>query len=78
MPYHTKDQLPAALKSKLPDHAQDIYMRTFNAAWDEYGAISKSRGGDNSKEETAHRIAWAAVKQKFIKKADGEWKEKEG
>ena len=31
------------------------------------------RRGDATREETAHRVAWAAVKEKYAKGDDGEW-----
>jgi cation transport regulator len=61
MPYATNADLPPPLRRILPEHAQDIYRAAFNSAWDEYGG-----------EETAHRVAWAAVKRKY-RKANGSW-----
>ena len=74
MPYDTLDALPDQVKKNLPKHAQEIYKEAFNSAWDEY-ADPEERRDDASREETAHKVAWAAVKQSYEKK-DGEWVEK--
>ncbi len=65
MPYATNDDLPAPVRAHLPQHAQDIYRRAFNSAWEQYG-------GD---EDTARRVAWAAVKRRYVK-AGREWVER--
>lgn len=74
MPYDTLDALPDSVKENLPKHAQEIYKEAFNSAWDEY-ADPEERHGDVSREETAHKVAWAAVKHRYEKK-DGKWIEK--
>ncbi len=76
MPYQTTADLPDSVKNVLPAHAQEIYMEAFNSAWDEYDRPEERRG-DSSREETAHRVAWAAVKNKYEKnEKTGKWKEK--
>ena len=65
MPYLINDDLPPAVRNHLPYHAQDIYREAFNHAWHEY-AIAANR------EEIAHRVAWAAVKRKYVKMGS-EW-----
>jgi len=71
MPYDTINELPDAVKNTLPDHAREIYRAAFNNAWTEY-AESEDRKDGASREEVAHRVAWAAVKKKYEKK-DGSW-----
>jgi cation transport regulator len=71
MPYNKVSELPDSVKDNLPKHAQEIYLSAYNNAWDEY-ASPQDRRGDASREETAHRVAWAAVKQKY-KKQDDKW-----
>lgn len=71
MPYDTKEELPDNVRSNLPDHAQEIYLKAFNSAWDEY-ADPKERRGDDDREEVAHKVAWSAVKQEYHKEG-GEW-----
>lgn len=62
MPYLSNDELPEPVRNALPAHAQDIFREAFNHAWDQYGG----------REETAFRVAWAAVKKRY-KKLGGEW-----
>lgn len=69
MPYKTNDELPDKVKNNLPEHALDIYRKAFNNAWDEYNSPKKRRS-DESQEEVAHKVAWSAVKEKYIKKGD--------
>src|SRR5512134_2007895 len=59
MPYRTDEELPDSVKNNLPAHAQDIYREAFNSAWEEYEDASKRRGNE-SREEVAHKVAWAA------------------
>lgn len=72
MPYSKREDLPESVMSVLPPHAQDIYKEAFNSAWDEYKSPSDRKKG-GSREETAHRVAWAAVKKKYEKGADDKW-----
>ena len=74
MPYDSISDLPDAVRDALPKHAQEIYLAAFNNAWEEY-AKPKDRRGGASREETAHKVAWAAVKQKYEKTGD-RWVEK--
>lgn len=69
MPYKSTADLPDSVRNNLPGHAQEIYQEAFNSAYDEY----KERGPDG-REETAHKVAWAAVKKKYRKDDDtGKW-----
>lgn len=72
MPYAHNSDLPESVRDHLPDHAQAIYREAFNHAWDEY-ADASARRGDESREETAHKVAWSAVKAKYERGADGRW-----
>jgi len=72
MPYTRKDDLPEDVRDALPEHAQEIYRKAFNSAWEQY-ADPEDRRGDQSREATAHQIAWSAVKQTYEKNDDGEW-----
>lgn len=62
MPYLVNAELPPGVQRALPPHAQDIYREAFNHAWSEYGG----------EEARAHRVAWAAVKRRYVK-GDGQW-----
>jgi cation transport regulator len=76
MPYKKVTELPESVRNNLPSHAQDIYMKAFNSAWDQYDKPEERRG-DASREETAHKVAWAAVKKEYEKdEHSGEWKRK--
>lgn len=72
MPYRTLAELPDSVRDHVPKHAQEIYKEAFNSAWDEYKDPGDRRG-DAGREETAHRVAWAAVKQKYEKGDDDRW-----
>ena len=69
MPYDKTTELPDSVKDNLPKHAQEIYRAAFDSAWEEYSDASKRRG-DDSREETANKVAWAAVKEKYEKRND--------
>lgn len=72
MPYKTLEELPENVRNHLPEHAQEIYKEAFNSAWEEY-ADPAARRDDASREEVAHRVAWAAVKKKYEKNEQGRW-----
>lgn len=69
MPYDRNSDLPKAVQDNLPEHAQTIYRKAFNNAWEQYKHPSERRG-DADREETAHRVAWAAVKDSYEKQGD--------
>lgn len=76
MPYNNLDDLPDQVKNVLPSHGQEIYQSAYNNAWKEYKNES-DRNGDSSREETAHRVAWAAVKNVYEKNKEGNWVKKQ-
>lgn len=63
MPYARTTELPDSVRDNLPKHAQEIYQKAFNSAWDEYG----------NDEPRAHRVAWGAVERSYHKNTDGRW-----
>lgn len=75
MPYSNISELPDGVQNVLPKHAQDIYKEAFNSAYEEYKNPANRRG-DADREETAHKVAWSAVKQKYQKGDDEKWHEK--
>jgi cation transport regulator len=75
MPYANNSDLPESVTKHLPDHAQDIYRSAFNSAWDEYKSPKERRNSSETREQVAHKVAWAAVKKKYTKKED-QWVEK--
>jgi cation transport regulator len=77
MPYRTPAELPESVREHLPKRACEIYLKAFNSAWDQYDKPEERRG-DASREETAHKVAWAAVKKAYQKDGrTGNWKKKE-
>ena len=72
MPYDRITQLPDSVKDNLPKHAQEIYKEAFNSAYDQYDKPSERRG-DSGREETAHKVAWSAVKKDYEKGEDDKW-----
>ena len=64
-----------SVKNSLPSHAQDIYREAFDNAWSAYQDPAKRRGNE-SLEEVAHKVAWAAVKKKYEKVGE-EWQPKD-
>jgi len=67
MPYDNTQDLPDSVKDNLPKHAQEIYQAAYNSAWVEY----------HHDEARAHRVAWAAVKDKYEKdEKTGKWHSK--
>lgn len=76
MPYKSTGDLPERVRENLPEHAQKIYLEAFNNAWDQYASPEERRGGA-SREETAHKVAWSAVKQVYEKdEKSGKWRKK--
>jgi cation transport regulator len=70
VPYRLNSELPRSVRAHLPPAAQTIYRKVFNNAWDEYSDPGKRRER-LSREATAHRVAWAAVKKAYRKRGDG-------
>lgn len=75
MPYDKISELPDSVRDHVPKHGQEIYKKAFNNAWDEY-SDPDDRRGDSSREEAAHKVAWAAVKKTYHKGKDGNWHRK--
>lgn len=69
MPYKSINELPESVGNVLPKHAQEIYKEAFNSAYEQYDEPEERRG-DASQEETAHRVAWSAVKKAGYEKGD--------
>lgn len=72
MPYSTNKDLPKNVTNVLPKHAQDIFREAFNSAYDEY-KNPEDRRDNADRDETARRVAWAAVKKKYKKDEDNKW-----
>lgn len=77
MPYERNRDLPDSVRHSLPEHAQTIYRKAFNSAWEQYDRPEERRG-KASREEVAHKVAWNAVKKEYEKNdATGEWERKD-
>jgi cation transport regulator len=73
---HVKD-LPLVVRDHLPKPAQEVYLQAFNNAWKRYDQI-EDRYEDATPEETAHRMAWAAVKRDYEKDGStGDWRKRQ-
>ena len=68
MPYASNADLPPRIRHVLPGHAQDVYRAAFNNAFSSYADSGR-------REEIAHRVAWAAVKKRYVKRGDA-WVER--
>lgn len=75
MPYQNTSELPESVRDSLPKHAQEIYKEAFNSAWEQYDTPEERRG-DDTREETAHKVAWGAVKNSYERVEEGEWRKK--
>ncbi|TSE11634.1 cation transporter [Mesorhizobium intechi] len=64
MPYASIEVLPPQIREHLPQQAREIYREAFNNAWEEYADSGERREG------IAHRVAWAAVKRRYLKKGN--------
>ncbi|MFA5999182.1 MAG: ChaB family protein [Candidatus Babeliales bacterium] len=62
MPYKTNDDLPKSISDHLPEHAQTIFRKVFNNAYEQYES-----------EQQAFKVAWAAVKKEYEKNEQGQW-----
>lgn len=67
MPYKKKSDLPTKVKNNITKLGKSIYQKAFNNAYEEY-KDPKKRNDDSSREETAHKVAWAAIKKNDEKK----------
>lgn len=77
MPYKSKNELPERVKNVLPPHAQDIFMKAYDNAMEQYSNPSKRRGNE-SQEETAFKVAWSAVEKEYEKGPSGKWQPERG
>ncbi len=75
MPYKNSSELPDNVKNVLPEHAQHIFLEAFNSAYEQYDQPEERRG-DDSREDVARKVAWAAVKKSYEKGSDDKWHKK--
>jgi cation transport regulator len=72
MSYKTIEDLPADMRRVLPKVALEAYLKAYNEALEDFKNPVKRRFGDPI-EDVASRIAWIAVKKKFVKDDLGSW-----
>ena len=75
MPYKSNSELPKTFIDSLPKHGQDIYRESFNKACEEHKEPLERRG-NTSREETALKVVWSAVKKVYEKDSKGNWGKK--
>jgi cation transport regulator len=66
MPYFSIEDLPDSVRHNLPQKAQEIYRKAFNKVWDSHRDPATLPSGQ-TRVELAAKIAWAAVKEKYVK-----------
>lgn len=78
MPYKDLNDLPYLIKDELPNHAQEIWMKAYNNAYEEYANPEARRNPKDSRETVANKVAWAAVDSQYTKDPKtGKWMKKE-
>jgi len=76
MPYKHIKELPESVQSVLPKEAQQVYLKTFNSALEQF-KDPKEWHKKASPQEAAHKAAWAAVMKDYRKDPDtGRWHSK--
>ena len=65
MPYQTNQDLKESVRKHLPEHAQSIFRKAFNNAFEQY-----------HNEHSAFKVAWNAVKRSYKKNESGAFVEK--
>lgn len=77
MRYDKNSDLPDDIKKDLPIHAQDIYRKTFNGAWDQYEETKTVVNVEESRAANADKAAWDAVHERFYVNEFDEWVHRE-
>ncbi|MGN6671114.1 MAG: ChaB family protein [Candidatus Nucleicultricaceae bacterium] len=70
MPYTSINDLPKAVRDHLPKKAQEIYMASFNQAFEFYKKPGRRKVKSDIQEQVAARVAWSAVKKQYHKAND--------
>ena len=63
MPYRVNTDLPPRVRNHMPEPSQNIYREAFNHAY-------AAHAGALDRDETAHMIAWAAVKRCLLEEEE--------
>lgn len=68
MPFESISDLPKSVRN-LPSRAKSLYMKAYNACWDDLESIE-----DADREKASHEAAWSSVKEQYEKDDEtGEW-----
>ena len=69
----TSCDLPERVGGALPPHAQALYRKAYNCAWEQYAGLV-SCGAKETRKTIAEQIAWSAVKNIYEKdEKSGTW-----
>jgi cation transport regulator len=69
--YENKSDLPKTLREYLPEDLQELYLKAYQRAWEQY---EDYQGGDVGREAVAHRDAMMAIEHKYTYHEDtGKW-----
>lgn len=74
MMYKHTAELPDSIRNSLPADAQQVYMKVFNSAWEQYEADGDIEGQEEM-QATVHQVAWEAVHEKY-EQVNGHWEKK--
>lgn len=73
MPYDSTAQLPKGVQQNLSQAAQEIYRDAYNEAWESSRYAQDRFDTDDSRQVTANRVAWEAVKSRCERDMFGRW-----
>lgn len=75
MTYDSTDDLPGAVRERLPPEAQELYLEAYNAAYAEYS--DPDTDTDEAPSDLAEEDAWDAVEREY-EETDGEYVQRGG
>jgi cation transport regulator len=76
-PYRSIKELPEPVQRALPAHAQEIFLKAVNNAWEQYREPKERRDPRETREAVAFKVAWKAVEQVYEKDPVSKaWKKK--
>ena len=67
LPYGSVKELPGPVQQALPAHAQEIFLKAVNNAWEQYKEPKVRRDPKESREAVAFKVAWKAVEHVYEK-----------
>jgi cation transport regulator len=71
MKYQTEEDLPKTIREVLPEEAQEVYIKAYDASWDAYSATVQQT---LNRDAIVHRDAWDALLREFEQDSDtGQW-----